>query len=427
MRAGITRFALALALAAGLGAAAGCGAAPQEPTVTVLVPWSGTELTTFLNVVQPWENSHHVLVDAETTGSYALQINADQAAGELPDLVDFSEPGAVGQYEEDHELKPLSIDLGSYDQPWRSLAESPDGTVYAVPVKADVKSLIWYKTSFVKGSPASTTWTALENVSRTGTPWCLGLNSGDTSGWPGADWVAEILLSADGAGTYRDWLTGTVSWESPQVRDAWQTWGRLIRYGAAVPGGPEAALQNEYSSAITARGCFLDQSALSATGLASTAGYGYVPFPSISGKPAPLLVSGDFMSLFTDNPNARSLLQYLASDQAQERWVRQPGAHAFSADSAVLPGDYPRGPERSIAGLFQPTASATRCFSAEDIMVPGLTSAFEQDILRYVSDPNSLESLLGGLQKSAKGANDQVAGHTCGLPSPGITGVSRRS
>jgi len=420
MRAGITRFTLALALAAGLCAAAGCGGAPQEPTVTILVPWSGAQLTAFLNVVQPWENGHHVLVDAEYTSSYMQQINADLQAGEPPDLVDFSEPGAVEQYEGYHDLKSLPIDLGSYDQPWRSLAESSDGTVYAVPVKADVKSLIWYKTSYVKGSPTSTTWTALERFTRTGTPWCLGLNNGGSdNGWPGADWVAEILLSADGAGTYRDWLTGTLGWESSQVMDAWQAWGRLIRYGAAVPGGAKAALGTPYASAITTKGCGLDLSALSATGLTSTAGYNYVPFPSISGMPAPVLVSGDFMTMFTDNPNARSLLQYLASGQAQERWVQQPGVHAFSADSEVLPSDYPRGPEQSIADLLQPTESATRCFSAEDIMVPDLTTAFENAILDYVHDPNSLKSLLDGLQMTAIGkkeAKDQVAGNACGLP-----------
>lgn len=57
---------------------------------------------------------------------------------------------------------------------------------------------------------------------------------------------------------------------------------------------------------------------------------------TISGQAPPILVSGDFMGLFTRNQDARNLLTYLASRRAQTLWVEQAG-HAFSADQAVLP------------------------------------------------------------------------------------------
>lgn len=415
----LTRFVAAVSIAACLCAGvAACGSTGQEATVTVIVPWSGLELQAFSTVALSFARSHHFQLNIVTTPAFAQQLDADKATGDLPDLVDLPSPGAVEQYEGDG-LKPLtSIDLSSYDQPWRSLAESSSGTVYAVPVKADVKSLVWYKS----GALRNTSWEALKDISGSGTPWCLGLNSGATSGWPGADWVADILLSTYGAGPYESWLTGT--WTSPgMVGNAWQAWGALIRDGGAISGGVPAALATMYNGAFPAERCELEHGALSATGLTSVAGYSYEPFPSISGKPAPVLVSGDFMGLFTNNPYARSLLQYLASNQAQEMWVDQPGGHAFSADSAVRPDDYPPGVEQTIAKLLQPTTSSTRCFSAEDIMAPDLSAAFEQAILDYVTEPGSLGDLLKGLQTTANAAEKtqgagglRVAKNACDSP-----------
>ncbi len=209
------------------------------------------------------------------------------------------------------------------------------------------------------------------------------------------------------SGDYTQWLAGRLSWQSPAVEDAWQTWGSLMRHGAAVDGGVQGSLFTPFNQAakgMAAGGCELEHGALSATGLASTAGYGYVVLPSVSGAAAPMMVSGDFMGLFTSNPDARKFLTYLASDEAQALWVRQAGGHAFSADSAVTPAAYPAGVQRQIAGLLQPSASTAMCFDAGDMMVPDMSTAFQQAALRYINDPSTLPALLAGLQKTQRGA-----------------------
>jgi alpha-glucoside transport system substrate-binding protein len=402
------RAAIALLLALGLGAAcAACGGGAQSQAVTIMVPWSMNtgEYLAFAVVMKKFEHETGIQVRPEVTRAVAQQLDADLSAGNPPDLVDLPSPGEVEQYEAERHLRPLTVDLSSYDQPWRGLAESAAGTVYAVPVKADVKSLIWYDTGAVTSPPAS--WKALENRSGHGTPWCLGLASGSTSGWPGADWVADLLLSRHQAGGYTKWLAGQLSWQSPEVKDAWQTWGALMRYGAAVGGGAQGALFTQFNHAargMAGGGCELEHGALSATGLTSTAGYGYVVLPSVSGPAAPIMVSGDFMGLFTDNPDARKFLTYLASDEAQALWVRQAGGHAFSADSAVPPAAYPPGVQQQIAGLLQPSARTALCFDAGDMMVPDMSTAFQQAALRYINDRNTLPALLAGLQKTQRGA-----------------------
>jgi alpha-glucoside transport system substrate-binding protein len=409
-------------LALGLCAAvAGCAGTSQGDAVTILVPWTSgmPEYMAFQAVINVFVQKYHVKVIPEISRAPVQQLDADLAAGDPPDLVDLPSPAAVYQYKEKG-LRPLSIDLSSYAQPWRDLAQLGTGTTYAVPVKADVKSLIWYRTDALPSPPAS--WAALENLSRHGTPWCLGLDSGgSTSGWPGADWVADILLSKYGTTTYEDWLDGQLAWTSAEVGYAWKTWwGMLMRDGAGINGGVWGALTTLFSSAVngmTSGQCELEHGALSATGLPSTAGYGYVPFPSISGAAPPILVSGDFMALFTDNPNAEKLLAYLASSEAQELWVRQPGAYAFSADQAVTPALYPRGVQRNIARLFQPTTSSTLCFSAEDMMLPDMTTAFEQAVLYYVNDPAYLSTLLHGMQTTQGGVGPSpLAEIACARP-----------
>jgi alpha-glucoside transport system substrate-binding protein len=402
------RTAIALLLALGLGAAcAACGGQARSQAVTIMVPWAkGTgEYKAFAAVKQEFERETGIQVRPEVTRALPQQLDADLSAGNPPDLVDLPSPGAVEQYEAERRLRPLTVDLSAYDQPWRGLAESAQGTVYAVPVKADVKSLIWYDTSAVPSLPAS--WQALENLSGHGTPWCLGLASGSTSGWPGADWVADLLLSRHQAGDYEKWLAGRLSWESAEVKGAWQAWGSLMRYGAAVDGGVKGALRTQFNQAaqgMTVGRCQLEHGALSATGLTSTAGYDYVVLPSESGPAPPVMVSGDFMGLFTGNQAARRFLAYLASDQAQTLWVRQAGGHAFSADSAVPPSAYPPGAQQKIAALLQPSAGTALCFDAGDMMVPDMSTAFQQAALEYINDRSTLKDLLAGLQKTQRGA-----------------------
>ena len=435
MRTSVARLARILPALGLCAVSAGCGGSPQNAAVSVIVPWAAgsNEYSAFQAVIKPFEDQEHVQVILQSTQAVTQQLDADLAAGDRPDVVDLPSPAAVRQYEKPGDLRPLhGISLSSYDEPWRSLAES-EGTLYAVPVKADVKSLIWYNEGILPSPP--TTWAELQDLSRQGTPWCLGLASGPTSGWPGDDWVADILLSMSGNNVdrYVDWLGGQLAWTSSQVRDAWQTWGALMRYGAAVYGGalgaPGAlktapgALKTAYNSSMferlmTTGQCELERGALAATGLTPAAGNNFTLFPPISGTISPLLVSGDFMGQFSANPNATALLRYLASPKAQSVWVKQPAGYAFSADNdTAVSSSYPEGVQRQIAGLLKPGAGRELCFSAEDMMTPDMSAAFSQAILDYTDDPGSLTKLLHGLQTTQQAAgSSRVAQLACAHP-----------
>jgi alpha-glucoside transport system substrate-binding protein len=395
------------------------GASAPNSSVTVLIPWEkqsdSSEFKAFMAVIGQFKQKYHVTVIVQDSRSESQQLQADLAAGDPPDVVDFPHPGDLypflnrtytipGEY-----LRPLQVSLKHYADPWRSLAMLGTHKVYAVPVKADVQSLIWYSTA-VKQTPA--TWQALVHDSQLpGTPWCLGLSSGAVSGWPGTYWIANLILSKYGVRTYNDWISGKLHWDSPQVSYAWQEWETLLREGGAIVGGSHGALNTAFNKALGA-GCQFEVGGLAASGLPSTTGYNYARFPATSSGPSPTLVSGDFMAQFTGNTNAATLLGYLASDRAQAIWVHQPKAHAFSADENLPLHSYPAGAERGIADMLRKQGSSL-CFSPGALMATDMNTAFDQAVLEYINSPSSLPGLLKGLQKTRDGAGVPPLGPAC--------------
>jgi alpha-glucoside transport system substrate-binding protein len=422
------RAMMALGLAA---AACGCGGPGGGGDVTVLVAWGGLELAAFHTVVETFEDDNPgIQVHVLTTRGLTQQLGADLVEGAPPDVAALPSIGAIGQYAGQGALKPLDglVDTAAYGQPWSGLMQpGHGGHVYAAPVKADVKSLIWYDPAVLHHpgySVPPSTLTQLGTLSRSieqrgGSPWCLALSSPPTSGWPGTDWIADILLSTFGPGTYQQWVNGTLPWTSGPVLRAWQTWGQLIGGPGGVYRGAEALTQNIGSFHPSSDGCYLahgtlvDQGFPAPNGRARPGGFGrsynFFPFPS-SGA---LQVSADFIGLFNDTPSARMLVRFLTSTTAQREWVSQAGADGFSADSQVPVLAYPDPATRRIATLL--TSGQELCFGASDAMPPDLSAAFDHAILAYLANPAALTStILPELSRVPHGSSSAPA--VCGMP-----------
>ncbi|MEE4545083.1 ABC transporter substrate-binding protein [Streptomyces sp. V4-01] len=387
--------ALVLAL---LLAVAGCGAGPRQQRVTIMVPWSDGEFQAFYSVVKEFESATGVHVDIEVARAMTQQLDAAAAAGVPPDLAVLPSVGAIDQYVQAHRLQPLHLSTADYAQPFGGLA-SVRGTVYALPVKADVKSLVWYSPSASRDGPPPTGPAALEARSRKDPAyWCLGLASGPTSGLPGADWIADIILAQGGVGPYEQWLSGGLPWTAPQVVDAWQTWRKLV--GPSIS-STAARLFASAGSAMTADPppCRLGQGTMATMGYSANlrpgTDYDFVT-PSAGHR---LEVSADFVGMFTtDNPAARRFLTYLSGPGAQRAWVGADEGYGFSALRQVALDAYRNPVQRRIAAMLQPGSGWTLCFAAADTMRPDVSAAFSRAVLTYTADPTSLKDLLGGLR-----------------------------
>ncbi|WP_327358656.1 ABC transporter substrate-binding protein [Streptomyces sp. NBC_01304] len=400
---GIGARLLQLALTLGLLLiAAGCGAPAAPDRVTIMVPWTQQdEFQTFYSVIKQFEEDNEgIQVDFQVTRALTQQLDASVAAGAPPDLAVLPSVGAIAKYVGKEpvlqELDEDTVDITAYLQPFRGLAQV-NGATYAVPVKVDVKSLVWYDPGTTAKPPTEPTG-ALEAYAREPDhAWCLGLASGPTSGWPGADWIADILLADAGADAYAGWLSGTKSWESPEVRQAWSQWqslvGRETLKEASSLGFAEASKDMTEASPK----CQLAHGARSAMASDLQKGDRFAFAPSAARQP--LQVSGDFIGMFTDdNPSARALLAYLAGSRAQQAWVDAEGSSAFSAHTEVT--RYANAVQQRIAELIQPRSHRTLCFSAADVMHPDVAAAFYRAVLHYADGTDDdLKDLLNDLQE----------------------------
>ncbi len=390
---------------------AGAAPAPTGGTVTVLGSWEGPEEAAFMEMVKPFEVRTGIRVVYTSTRDLQGQLERGIAAGDPPDVAGLPGPGFMTQLARSGGLKDLTgvIDVAGYKAdtiPSFVSLGTIDGKLVGVFIKATVKGLLWYDRSvWTLGTPR--TWDELVQVARvkaTGVtrPWCVGLESGAASGWPGTDWIEDFLLRQSGPDAYDRWVAGTLRWTSPEVRRAFESYGQVVADGA-VFGGADGALRTYF--AVAGRplfnqppGClFLHQGSFMAPFLGDdpahpSPDFDFLPFPDVDPKYSGSLIgAGDLMGLIRDTPQARELLRYLITPEAQSIWVKRGGV--LSGNLRVTA--YPDSISEREARLLQ---SATRFrFDASDAMPELMNSAFWQAVLDFTKDQDRLDDILAHL------------------------------
>jgi alpha-glucoside transport system substrate-binding protein len=453
-RTGLTRLAVALSLVAAGVVPVACAPSGCDRTLEVIGNWTGTEATDFGKVLDGFHQATGCTALYHGSQSLDQELQADVQQGDPPDLAMLSSPGELQFYADQGDLRGFPLDdneIAAYPSQWRVLEEQlrprdSDPTLqYAIVFKADLKSAVWYDPEAMRalgprwtGPPTS--WAGLTALSSAigaagKTPWCLGMEATPNSGWPGTDWIEDILLHQSGVSAYQDWANGRLSWLSAPVQNAWNAWGALLSAQHTIPDDPAAGaaqdpLLTNFAAAGTPMfgsppGCYLDHKASfvmsSYQSVALPGGgnpqpaadYAFFPFPSFGGADtAGEEVSADIGTVFRSSQPADQLIAYLASTDAQRIW---PGiGSAFSVDSEVALSDYADPEKRQVATMLTRTTDAL-CFDASDLMPPAMSTAFTQAVLRYLIDPGSLPDLLAGLDQvraQAYGANTRT--YTCG-------------
>ena len=438
-----TVLALVLLAASGLAGCSGAGAAGGQPVVTVLGSWTGDEESGFLAMVAGFERRYGIQVDYTGTRDADAVLASDLKDGNPPDLAVLATPGELRQDAADGTLAPIDRALDphsmtrQYGPGWLALmqAAGPHGArhYYAIIVKAALKSVIWYdprqfpaRYLGVLTSPGLT-WSQLMSLTArlraAGTPpWCMGMQDSSSSGWPGTDWIEDIVLHQSGPQVYDRWVAGTLPWTSALITRAWQTFGQVAGAAGIVRGGTKAELVTSYAVAgqpmfTSPPGCYLDHEASFITAfytqdrLGSSAvdhprpraDFDFVPFPAVTpAERGNAEVAGDRLGMFRDTQAARKLIAYLTTPEAQEAWIRRHGSGAISVNRLVPLGDYPDPVSHELAGDLI-TARSVR-FDASDSMPQVMESAFNNAVLEYLDSPGQLEVILRGLDQVRKAA-----------------------
>jgi len=296
-----------------------------------------------------------------------------------------------------------------------------DGTLYGVFPGASLKSLVWYDPKqFAKfGYKTPSTFGELlqlqdQMVKDGNTPWCIGLESGAASGWPGTDWMEDLMLRTAGADVYDKWVAHDIPWTDPRVREVFQLFGLFANDGMAF-GGRKGILATNFGDSVaglntTPPQCMMHRQATFIQSfilqahpkLVAGKDYDVFPFPSFDSGPPPLEGGGDVIVTFADRPEVRSLINFFASAEGQEVWVKaNPGR--LAVNNTVPASVYPDPITARAAGILS-SAKVFR-FDGSDLMPAAVGSgSFWTAVLDYVQGSKSLTTILCDLEASADDA-----------------------
>lgn len=382
-------------------------------TVSVIGTWGGSEQESFLAMVAPFEEATGVDVQYTGTRDINLILSTGVASGILPDVAGLPGPGQLVEWAKAGAIKPLDdvLDLTTYTaETAPALVDlgTVDGKVSGVFIKAAVKGLIWYNPGvYAAGEPAS--WDALMATATAPASdlWCIGLESGAASGWPGTDWIEDFVLRQSGPDVYDAWVAGTQKFSSPEIKSAFEAFGAAA---AKTAGGSNAILTTNFGDG--GNGLFTDPPTclfhhqasfitdfFKNQGGAQDGQYDFFRMPDLNPAYAGATTgAGDLFGMFNDTPQARALMAYLVTPEAQAIWVGRGGA--LSANTMVT--EYPDEISKRSAEILA-NAGVFR-FDASDLMPLAMQDAFLKGILDYVKDPAQLDSILATLDEAQTGA-----------------------
>ncbi len=202
-------------------------------------------------LVESWKDFQTctgIKVNYQGTSEFEAQIAVLAEGGNAPDVGIIPQPGLLQRLAEGGWLIPASKAVEDnvdkfWSEDWKAYG-TYDGVFYAAPLMASIKGYVWYSPSAFEeaGYEIPTTLDELkalsEEIASTGDkPWCVGLESGEATGWPGTDWIEDFVLRMAGADVYDQWVTHEIPFNDPRIAEAFDAVGEYLKNDAMVNGG----------------------------------------------------------------------------------------------------------------------------------------------------------------------------------------------
>jgi ABC-type glycerol-3-phosphate transport system substrate-binding protein len=207
--------------------------------INILAVWADAEQASFEAVIKPWVDRTGVTVNYEATRDINATLTTRLEGGNPPDVAGLPGPGAMATFARSGDVYSLEnvIDTDAMAEEWNEgliTDGSVDGHLVGVFIKVSPKGFIWYNPQRFdeKGYEVPSDFAGLdalvEQIKGDGvSPWGIGLNSGAGSeGWPGTDWIEDFVIRQSGAEVYDAWWQGTQKWTSPEIKEAFQAFGK---------------------------------------------------------------------------------------------------------------------------------------------------------------------------------------------------------
>jgi alpha-glucoside transport system substrate-binding protein len=430
------RIALPIAIAAAAGLAlAGCttanpgsassGGSAKGGTVHIYGPWSGAEAVEVQASWADWAKKNDITIKYSGDANFAANIATKIQGNSLPDIAIFPQPGLLdaaiksGKVVESDSGTKANVDK-YFSKDWQNYI-TVDGKLYGTPLDANVKGYVWYSPAEFTQLGISVPTTYAELLTDTATiaqktgaaPWCAGFNSGSASGWPGADWLADLVLRDAGPTVYDNWVSGKVKFTDPQIQGALDDMGKILKDPTYVNAGfgnvasINSTAFGDVAAPLASGKCIMTHQAnfLEAQfGSVKTASGGtpkvrpdgdiwaFMLPPTQAGAGDSVTGGGDFAAAFSTNAATTAVMNYLSSPAYINSLVGAKGSSFISANTGV-DASLVTDPLLHSAELTLQDPKTTFRFGADDLMPSAVEAAFWKGMVDWVNGSSSSAAL----------------------------------
>lgn len=366
-----------------------------------------------------FEEATGIEIAYEGSSDFESLITVRVEGGDPPDIAAFPQPGLLQDFVSRGRVEDLSgwFDDGflqeHYDQSWIDIATIND-IMAGVWYRANVKSLVWYpKAEFDEaGYEVPATWDEMMELSRQmaadgNTPWSIGIESSGATGWVATDWLEDIMLRTVTPEKYDAWVNGELPFNSEEVKRACNIMAEIWFDKDLVLGGRNSILTVPFGDAteplfadppralLHRQASFITDFFPEGTTVGEDVDFFYLP-PIDAEEGKPVLGAGDIMGAFTDKPEVRAVMRFLATGASIKEWVESGGVVAPHKDAKL--DWYPTEANRKYAEILH-NADTFR-FDGSDMM-PGQVGAgaFWKQMTNWVSG-DDLDTILKNIDQA---------------------------
>jgi alpha-glucoside transport system substrate-binding protein len=327
-------------------------------------------------------------------------------------MQDFARDGQLISLSQCEGLEDLVRE--NYPESWIELG-SVDGELYGFFMKADTKGTIWYSpTAFEEASleplDADASFDDLvalsqEFVDAGGVPpWSMGMEEAQGTGFPGSDWIQQIILNSEGGPELYDGLIdGSIPFTDERVKAAWESFGEIaLTEGFVLQSDAAAINATNFRDAVYPPFQSPPEAAMVYLG-GFAEGFIIQQFPdAVPGEtydfftfPGGGITGGaNVVYAFNNDPGTCAFMTYLAGAEAQQIWVERGGFTSVntSLDTSAYPNEIAA---RQAEQLIE--AESFR-FDLDDAIGGALQQAYFQGVTQYLADPGSLDGILESIE-----------------------------
>lgn len=312
-----------------------CTGVQSGDTLSVMYQWSGSEEEKFNTIVKPFEDACGVKLNTQSTRDAAVLDTSVKSTP--PEILFWPSTAITNLYgNKMQDLTTLGAHTDNYAKFWVS-GGTVNGKLLTLPAKEDIKTIIWYSpTQFQAfGYKVPTTFDELNTlvekmVSDGNIPWSMGLKSQGSDGWPGSDFIQDLLLTLQGPDYVQGIMDGSIPYNDQGVQDAYKIYQKWASDPKYTVGGATGTVNTPFLDAIyqpfsdPPQSMMVKQSGFAGgeivkqfPNLKYGTDFDFFQFPGAKGMQG----GGDNLFAFGTSPATMAFVKYITSKEGGKNWA----------------------------------------------------------------------------------------------------------